>query len=150
MIDIQPVAGDFVTVRVGGQLLGIPVRRVHEVLKLGTLSRVPRAPSFVAGVMNLRGRIVTAIDVRQCLGLSAAAPETKPMCVVVEQDGQPYALIVDCVGEVVPVSGDRHEPNPATLSPRWRAVSDGVYRLDELMMVLDIGALLDAELAQAA
>ncbi|MFC3714198.1 chemotaxis protein CheW [Sphingoaurantiacus capsulatus] len=144
------MSGDFVTVRLGGQLLGIPVLLVHDVLRLGVLTRVPRAPAMVAGVMNLRGRIVTAIDVRQSLGLpprDAAAPS---MGIVVEQDGQPYALVVDAVGDVVSVAADRFEAHPATLSPAWRAVTDGVYRLDELMLSLNIGRLLAGGMAKAA
>jgi len=151
MTDVPSIGGDFVTVRIAGQLLGIPVLRVHDVLKLGALTRVPRAPAMIAGVMNLRGRIVTAIDLRERLGLAPSPADARRWCVVVEQQAQPYALIVEFVGDVVPVGADRHEPNPSTLSPRWRAVSDGIFRLDgELMVVLDVAALLDAELAQAA
>ena len=142
--------GDFVTVRLGGQLLGIDVQRVHDVLKLGQLTRVPRAPAVVAGVMNLRGRIVTAIDARRCLDLPDRDVGAPAMCLVVEQDGQPYALIVDGVGDVVTVAGDRYEASPTTLAPAWRAVSDGVYRMDELMIVLNVGRLLVAGLAAAA
>ena len=142
--------GDFVAVRLGGQLLGIDVQRVHDVLKLGHLTRVPRAPAIVAGVMNLRGRIVTAIDARRCLDLPDRDAGAPAMCLVVEQNGQPYALIVDAVGDVVTVAGDRYEANPATLAPAWRAVSDGVYRMDELMIVLDVGRLLAGGLAAAA
>lgn len=142
--------GDFVTVRLGGQLLGIDVQRVHDVLKLGVLTRVPRAPAIVAGVMNLRGRIVTAVDARRCLGLPDREGGAPAMCLVVEQEGQPYALIVDSVGDVVTVTAERHEASPATLSPTWRAVSEGVFRLDELMIVLDVGRLLAGGLAMAA
>ena len=144
------MGGDFVTVRLGGQLLGIDVQRVHDVLRLGTLTHVPRAPAIVAGVMNLRGRIVTAIDARRCLGLPDRQAGVAAMCLVVEQDGQPYALIVDSVGDVVSVAADVHEASPATLSPAWRAVSEGVYRLDELMIVLDVDRLLAGGLAEAA
>lgn len=151
MIRPQPIGGDFVTVRLAHQLIGIPVMRVHDVLNLGALTRVPQAPQMVAGVMNLRGRIVTAIDLRNRLGLPPRDPAAKAMCLVVEQNGQPYALIVDSVGDVVPVGADRQEPNPSTLSATWRLVSDSVYCLDdELMMALDIDALLDLELAWAA
>ena len=144
------MGGDFVTVRLGGQLLGIPVLEVHDVMRLGLLTRVPRAPDMVAGVMNLRGRIVTAIDVRRCLGLAERPAGTASMGVVIEQGGQPYALVVDAVGDVVTVAGDRYEAQPATLSPAWRAVTLGVYRLDELMLVLDVGRLLAGGMAEAA
>lgn len=142
--------GEFVTVQLGGQWLGIPVLGVHDVMRMGALTRVPRAPPRVAGVMNLRGRIVTAIDVRRCLGLPARDVGTPSMGVVVEQDGQPYALVVDGVGDVVSVPADRYEPHPGTLSPAWRAVTGGVYRLDELLLVLDVGRLLVSDLAEAA
>lgn len=150
MIDPPALGGDFVTVRVGGQLLGIPVLRVHDVMRLGVLTPVPRAPAMVAGVMNLRGRIVTAIDVRICLRLPPREAGAAPMGLVIEHDGQPYALIVDGVGDVVTVTADRHEGHPATLSPAWRAVTAGVYRLDELMLVLDVGRLLVCGMAEAA
>lgn len=144
--------GDFVTIRMGEQLLGIPVLRVHDVLKPQLMARVPRAPAIVAGVMNLRGRIVTAIDVRACLSLpprEEGAPP--PMCVVIEQRGQPYALVVDGVGDVISVTADCHEQSPATLNPRWRRFATDVYRLpDELLIVIDVSALLDVEIAAAA
>lgn len=144
--------GDFVTVRLGDQLLGIPVQAVHDVLKLLAITKVPLAPGRVAGVMNLRGRIVTAIDLRARLGLPPRPADAKqPMCVVVEQAGQPYALVIDSVGDVISVPVDRFEQNPATLSPHWRQVSAGVYRLEkELLVVADVASLLADDYAAAA
>lgn len=142
--------GEFVTVQLGGQLLGIPVLSVHDVMRMGALTRVPRAPPFVAGVMNLRGRIVTVIDVRRCLGLPPREPGAPSMGIVVEEGGQPYALVVDGVGDVVRVPAELYEAHPGTLSPVWRAVTGGVYRLDELLLVLDIGRLLASGVAEAA
>ena len=142
--------GEFVTVQLGGQLLGIPVLSVHDVMRMGALTRVPRAPPLVAGVMNLRGRIVTVIDVRRCLGLPQRESGAPSMGIVVEEGGQPYALVVDGVGDVVSVPADRFEAHPGTLSPVWRAVTGGVYRLDELLLVLDIGRLLASGVAEAA
>jgi purine-binding chemotaxis protein CheW len=142
--------GEFVTVRLGEQLLGIPVLRVHDVMRMGALTRVPRAPPLVAGVMNLRGRIVTVIDVRRALGLADRDPGAAEMAVVVEAAGQPYALVVDGVGDVVSVPADRFEAHPGTLSPAWRAVTVGVYRLDELMLAIDIDRLLASGVADAA
>jgi purine-binding chemotaxis protein CheW len=144
------VGGDFVTVRLEGQLIGLPVLGVHDVLRLGAVTQVPGAPAMVAGVMNLRGRIVTAIDLRARLGLPPRSAGAKAMCVVVEHGGQPYGLVVDAVGDVAPVAPERFEPSPATLGARWRAVAAGVYRLDELMVVLDVEALFALDLAQAA
>lgn len=139
--------GDFVTVRLGDQLLGLPVLRVHDVIKLKALTRVPGAPAMVAGVMNLRGRIVTVIDMRARLGLPPGTD--RPMCTVIEHGGQSYALVVDAVGDVVSVPDDSREGIPATLSPAWRAVAAGVYRLDELMVAIDIDALFGSDAAAA-
>jgi purine-binding chemotaxis protein CheW len=73
------------------------------------------------------------------------------MCVVVEQAGQPYALVIDSVGDVISVPADRFEQNPATLSPHWRQVSAGVYRLEtELLVVADVASLLADDIAVAA
>lgn len=143
------VGGDFVMVRLCDQLLGLPVLRVHDVIRLQALTRVPGSPPMVAGVMNLRGRIVTAIDLRARLGLPPREGG-RPMCMVIEHGGQPYALVVDAVGDVVSVSAESHDGNPVTLSPVWSAVASGVYRLDELMVAIDIDALFEGEAAEAA
>jgi purine-binding chemotaxis protein CheW len=143
---------DFVTIRLAGQLLGIPVLTVHDVLKPQNITRVPLAPSSVAGVLNLRGRIVTAVDLRSRLGLPPrGANEQAGMSVVVEYRGEPYSLLIDSVGEVLSLDDTAFERNPVTLDPRWREVSDGIYRLDgELMVVLDVKRLLDLDVAKAA
>jgi purine-binding chemotaxis protein CheW len=143
---------DYVTIRLAGQLLGIPVLSVHDVLKPQVITRVPLAPGSVAGVLNLRGRIVTAIDLRNRLGLPPRGKDERPgMSVVVEYRGEPYSLLIDSVGEVLSLDETAFERNPVTLDTRWRDVSDGIYRLDEeLMVVLDVKRLLDLDVAQAA
>ncbi|MGK2284905.1 chemotaxis protein CheW [Pedomonas sp. V897] len=142
---------DFVTIRLAGQLLGIPVLVVHDVLKLQNVTRVPLAPPWVAGVLNLRGRIVTAIDLRERLGMPARMPGEKAMSVVVDFKGESYSLIIDSVGEVLSLPDSLFEKNPVTLDQRWREVSDGIYRLDdELLVVLDVRRVLDIDRAAAA
>jgi purine-binding chemotaxis protein CheW len=141
-------AGDFVSVVIGGQLFGIPVLEVRDVLASQRITRVPLAPAEVAGSLNLRGRIVTAIDIRTRLGLPERSEEEiagKPrMSVVVDHGGELYSLMVDSVGEVLSLSGANFERNPATLDARWREVSAGIYRLDSsLLVVLDVTRLLD-------
>jgi len=141
-------AGDFVSVVIGGQLFGIPVLEVRDVLASQRITRVPLAPAEVAGSLNLRGRIVTAIDIRTRLGLAERTEEEiagKPrMSVVVDHGGELYSLMVDSVGEVLSLSGANFERNPATLDARWREVSAGIYRLDgSLLVVLDVTRLLD-------
>lgn len=153
-----PIAGatdgaarDFVTMMVADQLFGIPVLSVQDVLGPQRITRIPLAPVEVAGALNLRGRIVTAIDVRRRLGLAAREPGKSNMSIVVDQSGELYSLSVDTVGEVLSLPSDAFERNPATLDPQWRDVSAGIYRLEgKLMVVLDVARLLDIHGAEAA
>ena len=135
---------EFVTMSVDGQLFGIPVLLVQDALKAQKITRIPLASREVAGALNLRGRIVTAIDVRRRLGLPDRANNEAGMNIVVEHGGELYSLIVDSVGEVLKVDADTFERNPATLDPLWRRFSEGVYRLDAgLLVVLNGDSLLD-------
>lgn len=135
---------DFVSMSVAGQLFGLPVPAVQEVLGPQRMTRVPLAPPEVAGSLNLRGRIVTAIDLRTRLGLGPRADGEAGMNVVVECDGAPYSLVVDSVGEVLHFSPEDRERTPATLDALWRQIAAGIYRLDDrLMVVIDVANLLD-------
>lgn len=134
----------FVTLTVGEQLFGIPVLTVRDILGPQQITRIPLAMPEVAGSLNLRGRIVTAIDLRRRLGLGFVQPGSRPMSVVVEQGGELYSLLVDQVGEVLSLPADQFEANPPTLDPRWRDFSAGIYRLKgKLLAVLDVEHLLD-------
>ncbi|OUR75779.1 chemotaxis protein CheW [Alphaproteobacteria bacterium 46_93_T64] len=135
---------EYVTVTIAGQMFGIPVLQVHDVLGSINLTNIPLAPPEVAGALNLRGRIVTCIDVRKRLGLPAREETGQRMSVVVEHHGEPYALLIDTVGEVINLKSEQLEKNPATLDPRWREVSAGIYRTqDNLLVILQIERLLD-------
>lgn len=135
---------DFVTMLIDGQLFGIPVLTVQDVLGPQRITRIPLAPPEVAGSLNLRGRIVTAIDVRPRLGLTPRPADQKPMSVVVDMSGELYSLMVDQVGEVLSLAASASERNPPTLDPKWREFSAGIYRLDgKLLVVLDVSHLLD-------
>ena len=92
-------AGEFVTLMVGDQLCGLDLLMVREVLTPRKLTRVPLAPPDVTGVLNLRGRIVTAIDLRRRLGLEIVDPGREGMSIVIERRGELYSLAVDAVGE---------------------------------------------------
>jgi len=137
----------FVTIYVHGQLFGIPVERVQDILIPEKVARIPLAPNEVAGAINLRGRIVTVIEVRKRLGLPKPKdPKKNVMCVTIEQGNELYSMMVDSVGNVHSLSLDSIEPNPTTLDPRWRSVSLGVVRLEgELMVVMDVDAFLKFE-----
>jgi purine-binding chemotaxis protein CheW len=135
---------DYVTMSIGGQLFGIPVLKVQDVLGSQTITRVPLAPVEVAGSLNLRGRIVTAVDVRLRLGLPKRENEKTAMSVVVEHEGELYSLLVDSVGEVLSLETRDYQRNPPTLNPRLREFSDGIYRLnDSLLVVLSVSSLLN-------
>ena len=107
------------------------------------ITRIHRAPADVAGALNLRGRLVTAIDIRHRLGLGRTEKPHKNMSIVVEHAGELYSLVVDAIGEVLALSNDTLERVPSTLDPRWREVSSGVHRLEgRLLVTLDVDRLL--------
>ena len=142
----EDVKREFLTLRVNGQLFGIPILQVQDVLGTQRVTRIPLAPSQVAGSLNLRGRIVTAIDMRRCLTLAANTdPNRKDMSVVVENDSELYSLIIDQVGDVLSLSDYEFENTPATLDPSWRSLALGIYRLQgELLVILDVPKLLNS------
>jgi purine-binding chemotaxis protein CheW len=133
----------FVTLTVADQLCGVPVLAVRDILGEQTITRIPLAPPEIAGSLNLRGRIVTAIDLRCRLQLPPAEAAIKKMSVVTELGGELYALLVDQVSEVLSLKASAFERNPPTLERCWANFSNGIYRLDgRLLVVLDVGRLL--------
>jgi purine-binding chemotaxis protein CheW len=144
-------AVEFVTFVIAGQLFGIPVLQVQDVLSTYKITRIPLAPPEIVGSLNLRGRVVTAIDVRLRLGLPPREEGENHMSIVAECEGELYSLMVDSVGEVLALSQEGYERNPPTLDPKFRTYSDGIYRLDgQLLVVLDVIRLLDYERSDAA
>ena len=131
----------YLTVKVGIQPFGIPVLCVHDVSKSQKIAKVPLAPPEVAGALNLRGRIVTVIDVARKLNLpdeNKVAPEDS-MYVVIEFENELYSLMVDSVGDVMTPGAQSVEQNPANMEQGWRDVSAGVCRLDgELLVLVDV------------
>lgn len=133
----------FVTMEVDGQLFGIPVLTVQDILRAQPITKTPLAPAEILGSINLRGRIVTVIDMRTRLGLHQGKKKSECMHVVVDHKGEQYSLVVDAVGEVLSLSLVDFEQNPPNLSEHWQSVSLGVYRLEgRLLIVLDIENLL--------
>jgi purine-binding chemotaxis protein CheW len=142
---------EFVTLTIADQLFGIPVLQVQDVLGPQRITRVPSAPSEVAGLLNLRGRIVTVIDVRTRLALPPRPSDMRSMSVVVGYKDEFYSLIVDKVGEVMSLPSADYERNPATLDPRWNEIADGIYRLkDMLLVILNVARLLQLDEKAAA
>ena len=142
---------DYVTLTIADQLFGIPVLTVQDILGPQKITRIPLAPPEVAGSLNLRGRIVTALDVRLRLGLAPRAEGEPAMSVVVDHRGESYSLLVDQVGEVLSLKSSDYERNPPTLDARWREFSDGIYRLNgQLLVVIHVAQLLQLGRAEAA
>ena len=135
---------EYVTVMIGGQLFGLPISRVQDVFTPDRLTRVPLAAPEIAGLLNLRGRIVTAIDLRRRFGLEALAGNAPRMAVGVEWKGESYGLLIDVIGEVLKLPTSDREDNPVNLDPGLARVSAGVHRLDgKLLVILDVDRVLD-------
>ena len=147
VMDVTGATNDFVTATVDRQLFGIPVLTVQDVLGPQRITRIPLAPPEVAGSLNLRGRIVTALSLRKRLRLTEKPEDDKEnsdMSIVVDHQGELYSLLVDSVGEVMSVPESAYERNPATLNAQWREFSNGIYRLKEtLLVILDVSRMLD-------
>jgi len=135
---------NFVTFIIKDQMFGIPVLQVQDILTPNNIASIPLAPPEVKGSINLRGRIVTVIDVRVRLGLKKREGNHQNMGVTIEHRHELYTLLVDQVGDVIGLENHLYENNPSTLDPLWREFASGVYRLEgKLMVVLDVERLLD-------
>jgi len=135
---------EFVTATIGGQMFGLPILRVQDVFVVDRLTRVPLAPAEIAGVLNLRGRIVTIIDMRTRLGLERADTSARLMAIGVESRGESYGLLVDAIGEVMKLDQEICEAKPANLDPRLAVASTAIYRLDgSLLIALDLDKVLE-------
>ena len=142
---------DYVTFTTAGQMFGLPIECVQDVFKPSSITRVPLAGPEIAGVLNLRGRIVTAIELRSRLGLAARDAGQVPMAIGIESRGESFGLLVDTVGEVLKLPDEEREPNPINLDRNLGRVSAGVYRLEgNLLVVLDIDRVLDLSPEAAA
>lgn len=136
----------FCTFMLDGLLFGLEVNQIQEVLLYQDMTRVPLAPPMVRGLINLRGQIVTAIDLRRRLEFPPLASEQLPMNVVVRTDDGAVSLLVDEIGDVVEVDEATFEAPPETLTGLARDVTRGVYKLDgRLLVILDIHRILHVQ-----
>ncbi|MEO8697175.1 MAG: chemotaxis protein CheW [Acidimicrobiales bacterium] len=128
----------FCTFYADGLLLGIAIERVEEVLRDEAITPVPLADPAIAGLVNLRGQIVTAIDARRRLGLTARSDTSAPTIVVIRTNEEAVSLLVDRAGDVVEVDDDGLVAVPVTVAATIRALTTGAYGLaGDLMLVLD-------------
>ena len=142
---------DVVAVRIGNQDFAVPVMQVRDVLRRQNLTPVPLAPRAVVGLLNLRGRIATVIDLRIRLGLPSPVAGSDAAYIVVEDGSELYALVVDSVGDVLPIDELRLETVSRRLDPLWRAVASAVYPTARgHIVLLDTARLLDIAPARRA
>src|SRR5258707_4440225 len=141
---IEGTVAEYVTAVIGGQLFGLPISRVQDVFMPERLTRVPLSSSEIAGVLNLRGRIVTVVDMRARLGLPKNDDGKAPMAVGVDLRGESYGLLIDQIGEVLKLADDGREENPVNLDSRMAKPLRGRHRLDgQLMVVRDVDRFLE-------
>ena len=141
-------AGQFCTFFVRGLFLGLEVTCIQEVIRYQPLTQVPLSSNVIGGLMNLRGQIVTAIDLRHRLSLPSREPGVRPINVVVRTADGPVSLLVDEIGDVIEVDGDTFERSPETLTHDARELIRGAYKLkDRLLLVLDAVRTVDPETA---
>ena len=138
-------SGQLATFRLDGDLYGVEVAHVQEVLKSQGLTRVPLAPTAVAGLINLRGQVVTAIELRERLGRPARPEGTDAVVIVVRLDGEAVSLLVDSIADVVDVDAADFEAPPDTLEGQARDLIRGAYKLDgQLLLALDVHKAVSA------
>src|SRR4029450_13524182 len=125
----EGTVAEYVTALIGGQCFALPISRVQDVFMPERLTRVPLASSEIAGVLNLRGRIVTVVDMRARLGLPKPEDGKAPMAVGVDLRGESYGLLIDQIGEVLRLAEAGVEENPVNLDPRMAKLAGGGHRL---------------------
>ena len=134
----------FCTFLLDGHVFGTPVSQVQEVIQYQEMTRVPLAPDAVGGIINLRGQIVSAIDLRCRLGLPPRPQGQLPINIVVRAHEGPVSLLVDEIGDVIEVDENTLESPPVTLRGFAREVLQGVYKLSGcLLLALDIDRVVD-------
>ena len=137
-------ANQYCTFYVDGLFFGVEVLRVQEVIRFQEMTPVPLASNVVSGLINLRGQIVTAIDLRRRLALADRDPSELPMNVVIRTDDGAVSLLVDQIGDVLEVDADSYERPPETLSGVARQLVLGVYKLKHhLLLILDTDQTVD-------
>ena len=136
--DVNESSGQFSTFYVADLFFGVDVLRVQEVLRFQPMTRVPQAPEVVEGLINLRGQIVTAVDMRRRLRLAPRGDEQTPINMVVRTEDGAVSLLVDEIGDVLDVEASTYERPPENLDAAARELIRGVYKLkDRLLLILD-------------
>lgn len=139
----------YCTFYLGDQCFGLDVLKVQEIVRYQPLTHVPLAHPMVRGLINLRGQIVTAIDLRERLNLPARLEEFEPVNMVVQTDDGAVSLLVDEIGDVLEVTEDQFERPPETLPGAARDLIQGAYKLaDRLLVILDLEQVISLPVAR--
>ena len=132
-----------VVFQLGAEFYGVEIARVHEIIRLQTVTRVPRAPAFVEGVINLRGKVIPVVDLRRRFGLPTADHTRASRIVVVEIGDQVVGVVVDGVSEVLRVNGATVEPPSPVVAGIDSEYIHGIAKLsDRLVILLDLDRVL--------
>src|SRR5579859_1448251 len=135
-----------VVFQLGAEFYGVDIARVHEIIRLQTITRVPRAPSFVEGVINLRGKVIPVVDLRRRFGLPTAEHSRASRIVVVEIGDQVVGIVVDAVSEVLRVNSASIEPPSPVVAGVDSEYISGIAKLPErLVILLDLDRVLARE-----
>jgi purine-binding chemotaxis protein CheW len=128
----------FCTFFLDGHYFGVPVQQVQEVLRYQEMTEVPLVSSVVRGLINLRGQIITAVDLRRQLGMTDRPEKHKPMNVIMRTEEGAFSLLVDEIGDVIEVEENSFEPPPDTLQGIAKGMLRGVHKLpNQLLLILD-------------
>jgi purine-binding chemotaxis protein CheW len=134
---------EYVTLTIRDQTFGLPIADVHEVFAAHQITAVPLAPPAIKGLLNLRGRVVTALCLRTLLGRADEGAASERMAIGVEMEGEPFALLVDRVGDVLRLPMATLEPNPIHIDENWQNLACGVHRLEtSILVVLDLEKII--------
>jgi purine-binding chemotaxis protein CheW len=137
--------------RVGGRWFGLPVERVREVIRHPTVTPVPLAPPVVAGLINLRGEVLLALDLRIRLGFAPAGPAHRPVDLIFQSKDGAVSLLVDETGPVLELRDEEFEAIPETVPASLRNLLRGTYKMaDRLLLVLDPDRVADVKMREAA
>ena len=132
----------YFTVFVGGEIFGLPVENTHTIFRISSVTPVPLSQSDIAGLVNLRGKIVTAVSLRRRLRMPADVNTQDALAIGIEHKGENFALIVDEVGDVLSLAKSMQIPIPAHFDPDRSRLTGGLYRVGKLLIpVLDIDTL---------
>lgn len=149
--EAQHASSQYCTFLVDDLYFGIDVRHVQEVLRSQEITPIPRAPAVIEGLINLRGQIVQAVDMRRRLGLPPRPEDAHPMNMVVRTEEGAASLLVDEIGDVLEVEGERFEPVPNNLAAQAQDLLQGVCKLnDRLLLVLNTERTLELDRASSA